>query len=75
MAVIYKTVEVEVEVDVEDCECEVRDIYRREEEMRLYLYSAIYNRNMEKAFETMKMMAMVDIDRDLIWTAKGGSSV
>lgn len=44
---------------------------RRETEMRLDLYRAIYRGDMEKAEDMANMLAMIDIDRDLIFQAKG----
>ena len=43
---------------------------RRPSELRKDLYRAIYAGDMEKAEDIINMMAMVDIDRDLIWKAK-----
>lgn len=43
---------------------------RLTEEMRLDLYRAIYAGDMEKAEDVANLMAMVDIDRDLIWQAR-----
>lgn len=74
MAVIYKTVEVEVEVEVEDgdCDCEELnwDTIERKTDIRTDLYRAIRDGDIDKAREVMRLMAMVDIDRELIWRAK-----
>lgn len=43
---------------------------RLTEEMRLDLYRAIYGGSMEKAEDIANLMAMVDIDRDIIWQAR-----
>lgn len=65
MATVTKTVEVEV-----DCECEEYEPSNREIDMRMDLYRAIYAGDMEKAEDMANLMAMVDIDRDLIWRAR-----
>lgn len=65
MAYVTKTIEVEV-----DCECEEYEPSNREIDMRLDLYRAIYAGDMEKAEDMANLMAMVDIDRDLIWQAR-----
>lgn len=65
MATVTKTVEVEVEVEVEEYEPSNREI-----DLRLDLYRAIYAGNMEKAEGIANLMAMVDIDRDIIWAAR-----
>lgn len=44
---------------------------RRTAELRLSLYRAIYAGDLEAAKIEADLMAMVDIDRDLIWQAKG----
>lgn len=44
---------------------------RRETDLRLSLYRAIYSGDIEAAEDAMNLMAMVDIDRELIWQAKG----
>lgn len=67
MATVTKTVEVEVEVDVDVEEYEPSN---REINMRLDLYRAIYAGDMEKAEDMANLMAMVDIDRDIIWNAR-----
>lgn len=64
---VTKTVEVEVEVD---CECEEYEPSNREIDMRLDLYRAIYAGDMEKAEDIANLMAMVDIDWELIWQAR-----
>lgn len=43
----------------------------RAADLRLSLYRAIYAGDIEAAEDAMNLMAMVDIDRDLIWQAKG----
>ena len=65
MATVTKTVEVEVDVEVEEYEPSNREI-----DMRLDLYRAIYAGDMEKAEDIANLMAMVDIDRDIIWQAR-----
>lgn len=40
-------------------------------EMRLTLYRAIYAGDIGAAQDAADLMAMVDIDRDLIWSARG----
>lgn len=42
----------------------------REAEFRLDLYRAIYRGDMEGAEDIANMMAMIDVDRDLIFQAK-----
>ena len=74
MTTIYKTVdvgEVEVAIDMDDMD-DYRDpqMDRRENDYRKDLYRAIYAGDMEKAEDIINMMAMIDIDRDLIWKAK-----
>lgn len=65
MATVTKTVEVEVDVEVEEYEPSDREI-----DMRLDLYRAIYAGDIEKAEDMANIMAMVDIDRDIIWQAR-----
>lgn len=65
MATVTKTVEVEVDVEVEEYEPSDREI-----DMRLDLYRAIYAGDIEKAEDMANLMAMVDIDRDIIWQAR-----
>ena len=43
---------------------------RRETDFRTDLYRAIAKGDIDKAREVMSLMAMVDIDRELIWQAK-----
>lgn len=43
---------------------------RRDMELRADLYRAIYAGDMDKAEDVINIMAMVDIDRGLIWAAK-----
>lgn len=43
---------------------------RREADLRLTLYRAIYRLDIEAAEDAINMMQMVDIDRDLIWQAR-----
>lgn len=43
----------------------------RETDLRLSLYRAIYAGDIEAAEDAMNLMAMVDIDREVIWQAKG----
>lgn len=62
---VTKTIEVEV-----DCECEDHEPTNREIDMRLDLYRAIYVGDMDKAEDMANMMAMIDIDRELIWQAR-----
>lgn len=66
MAIKYKTIEVEVEYD-DGCEC---DATERETDFRRDLYRAIYAGNIEEAKSISDMMAMVDIDRELIWSVR-----
>jgi hypothetical protein len=66
MAIKYKTMEVEVEYD-DGCEC---DATERETDFRRDLYRAIYAGNVEEAENIMNLMAMVGIDRELIWEAR-----
>lgn len=40
-------------------------------EMRISLYRAIYRGDLDAAEDMANLLAMVDIDRDLIWQAKG----
>lgn len=65
MATVTKTVEVEVDVEVEEYEPSNREI-----DMRLDLYRAIYAGDIEEAEDMANLMAMVDIDRDIIWAAR-----
>lgn len=66
MAIKHKTMEVEVEVEYDDgCEC---DTTERETDLRRDLYRAIYAESVEEAKVIANMMAMVDIDRELIWS-------
>lgn len=44
---------------------------RRANELRLSLYRSIYAGDIEAAEDAMNLMAMVDIDRELIWSARG----
>lgn len=44
---------------------------RRANDLRLSLYRAIYAGDIEAAEDAMNLMAMVDIDRELIWSARG----
>lgn len=67
MATVTKTVEVEVEVDVEVEEYEPSN---REIDMRLDLYRAIYAGDIEEAEDMANLMALLDIDRELIWQAR-----
>ena len=48
------------------------DFAERREQLRTDLYRAIYSGNANRAIEIADMMAMVDIDRDIIWSAKRG---
>lgn len=43
---------------------------QRERDLRSELYRAIYAGDMEKAEDAINLMAMIDIDRDLIFQAK-----
>lgn len=43
---------------------------RRDMELRADLYRAIYAGDMDRAEDVINLMAMVDIDRGLIWSAK-----
>lgn len=43
----------------------------RTSDLRLSLYRAIYAGDIEAAEDAMNLMAMVDIDRELIWQANG----
>lgn len=45
------------------------DTTEREADFRRHLYRAIYDGNVEEAKNIANMMAMVDIDRELIWKA------
>jgi len=47
-----------------------QDNSHRETDFRRDLYRAIYAGNMEEAKSIADMMAMVDIDRELIWEAR-----
>lgn len=77
--IIYKTVDVDVEVEIEredvrelieEIKLEDEPAVNRENDLRADLYRAIQNGAIDKAREVMALMAMVDIDRDLIWGAK-----
>lgn len=46
------------------------DTAERETDFRRHLYRAIYAGNMEEAKSIADMMAMVDIDRELIWSVR-----
>lgn len=77
--IIYKTVDVDVEVEIEkedirelieEIKLEDEPATNRENDLRTDLYRAIHNGDIDKAREVMALMAMVDIDRELIWGAK-----
>lgn len=51
-------------------EYETPDADRRETDLRTDLYRAIHNGGVDRAREVMSLMAMVDVDRDLIWSVK-----
>lgn len=46
------------------------DIDARTNDLRSELYRAVYAGDMEKAEDAINLMAMIDIDRDLIFQAK-----
>lgn len=54
-----------------DAATELSPEQRRERDLHLSLYRAIYADAIEAAEDAINLMAMVDIDRDLIWQAKG----
>jgi len=47
------------------------DADTRINELRLSLYRSIYAGDIEAAEDAANLMAMVDIDRELIWSARG----
>lgn len=77
----YAEVEVEVEIDEDDIAEIIEDRleriksdneheYDRETDFRRDLYRAIFAGNVEEAENIANLMAMVGIDRDLIWEAR-----
>ena len=52
-------------------ELDDESIERRETDLRTQLYRAIYSGDLEAAEDAINLMAMVDIDRELIWAARG----